>query len=59
VGRGVRAASSSSFSIVLEELRARGRYAKKGTYMAKSSERDKAEGALYKVGAGYYRVLVP
>ncbi len=24
--------------------------AKKGTYMAKSSERDKAEGALYKLG---------
>ncbi len=32
------------------EVRVRGRYAKKGMYMAKSSERDKAEGALYKVG---------
>jgi uncharacterized protein YjbJ (UPF0337 family) len=32
------------------ELQVRGRYATKGTYMAKSSERDKAEGALYKVG---------
>ncbi len=26
------------------------RYAKKGTYVAKSSEQDKAEGTLYKVG---------
>ena len=33
------------------KLRVRGRYAKKETYMAKSSERDKAEGALYKVGS--------
>ena len=32
------------------EVRVRGRYAKKVRYMAKSSERDKAEGALYKVG---------
>jgi uncharacterized protein YjbJ (UPF0337 family) len=32
------------------KLRVRGRYAKKETYMAKSSEQDKAEGALYKVG---------
>jgi hypothetical protein len=32
------------------EFQVRGRYAKEVTYMAKSSERDKAEGALYKVG---------
>ena len=32
------------------ELPVWGRYAKKGTYVAKSSEQDKAEGALYKVG---------
>ena len=33
-----------------EELPVWGRYAKKGTYVAKSSEQDKAEGTLYKVG---------
>jgi uncharacterized protein YjbJ (UPF0337 family) len=32
------------------EFQVRGRYAKEVTCMAKSSERDKAEGALYKVG---------
>jgi len=32
------------------KLWVRGRYPKKGTYMAKSSEQDKAEGTLYKVG---------
>ena len=28
-------------------------------YMAKSSKQDRAEGLLYKVGAGSYRQLVP
>jgi len=39
------------------EFQVRGRYAKEVTYMAKSSGRDKAEGALYKVGGRVLQVI--
>ena len=51
-GERKRVASSG-----VRAFRVRGKYAKKRLYMPRSGERDKAEEALYKVGARYYRLL--